>query len=65
MINVSDMKRGVLIDLDGAPWQVIDCAFQTPSGAVLVLQAGQGDGIRKCALRLGDVCAEIRLGPQS
>ncbi len=31
MINVSDMKRGVLLDLDGAPWQVIDCAFQTPS----------------------------------
>jgi elongation factor P len=25
------MKRGVLLDLDGAPWQVIECAFQTPS----------------------------------
>ena len=31
MINTSDMKRGVLLDLDGAPWQVIDCNFQTPS----------------------------------
>ena len=31
MINVSDMKRGILLDMDGAPWQVIDCAFQTPS----------------------------------
>lgn len=31
MINASDMKRGVLLDLDGAPWQIIDCAFQTPS----------------------------------
>ncbi len=31
MINSSDMKRGVLLDLDGAPWQIIDCAFQTPS----------------------------------
>ncbi|MDJ0764560.1 MAG: elongation factor P [Myxococcota bacterium] len=31
MINASDMKRGVLLDLDGAPWQVIDCSFQTPS----------------------------------
>ncbi|MCP4606791.1 MAG: elongation factor P [Proteobacteria bacterium] len=31
MINSSDMKRGVLLDLDGAPWQIIDCSFQTPS----------------------------------
>jgi elongation factor P len=31
MINSSDMKRGVMIELDGDPWQVIDCAFQTPS----------------------------------
>jgi elongation factor P len=31
MINVSDMKRGILIDMDDAPWQVIDCSFQTPS----------------------------------
>jgi elongation factor P len=31
MINASDMKRGVLLDLDGAPWQVVDCSFQTPS----------------------------------
>ncbi len=31
MINASDMKRGVLLDLDGAPWQILDCAFQTPS----------------------------------
>lgn len=31
MINSSDIKRGVLLDLDGAPWQVIECAFKTPS----------------------------------
>lgn len=31
MINSSDMKRGILLDLDGAPWQILDCAFQTPS----------------------------------
>ncbi len=31
MINVSDMKRGMLLDIDNAPWQVIDCTFQTPS----------------------------------
>lgn len=31
MINSSDMKRGQLLDLDDAPWQIIDCTFQTPS----------------------------------
>jgi elongation factor P len=31
MISVSDIKRGILLDIDDAPWQVIDCAFQTPS----------------------------------
>lgn len=31
MISVSDIKRGVLLDIDGAPWQVIDVAVQTPS----------------------------------
>ncbi len=31
MINSSDMKRGILLDLDGAPWQILDCSFQTPS----------------------------------
>ena len=31
MIHVSDMKRGLILDIDDAPWQVIDCAFQTPS----------------------------------
>jgi elongation factor P len=25
------MRRGVLLDLDGAPWEVVDCSFQTPS----------------------------------
>lgn len=31
MIDSSDMKRGLLLDLDGAPWQVVDVTFQTPS----------------------------------
>ena len=31
MISTSDLKRGVLLELDGAPWQVIDCNVQTPS----------------------------------
>jgi elongation factor P len=31
MISSSDMKRGVLLEIEGDPWQVIDCSFQTPS----------------------------------
>ena len=31
MIDSSDLKRGVLLDLDGAPWIVIECSFQSPS----------------------------------
>ncbi len=31
MIDSSDLKRGVLIDMEGAPWQVLDVTFQTPS----------------------------------
>ncbi|MBW2277735.1 MAG: elongation factor P [Deltaproteobacteria bacterium] len=31
MINASDIKRGVTLELDVDPWLVIDCAFQTPS----------------------------------
>jgi elongation factor P len=31
MIDSADMKRGLLLDLEGAPWQVMDVTFQTPS----------------------------------
>jgi elongation factor P len=31
MINSSDLKRGVLLDIDQSPWQVVDCSFQSPS----------------------------------
>jgi len=31
MINASDMKRGMILDIDGDPWLVTECAFQTPS----------------------------------
>lgn len=31
MIGSGDLKRGVLLEIDGDPWQVIDCSFQTPS----------------------------------
>ena len=31
MIDANDLKRGVVLEIDGDPWAVIDCAFQTPS----------------------------------
>ena len=31
MINASDLKRGAVLDMDGAPWQVMESSFQTPS----------------------------------
>ncbi|MDD5306721.1 MAG: elongation factor P [Deltaproteobacteria bacterium] len=31
MISSSDLKRGVLLDMDGAPWEVLDATYQTPS----------------------------------
>jgi len=31
IIDSNDLKRGVLLEMDGAPWQVIDCNFQSPS----------------------------------
>src|SRR5512136_47087 len=31
MVNSSDLKRGMLLEIDGAPWVILDCAFQTPS----------------------------------
>ena len=31
MIDQSELKRGQLLELDGAPWLVIDCNFQSPS----------------------------------
>jgi len=31
MISSSDLKKGIILELDGAPWLIIDCTFQTPS----------------------------------
>ena len=31
MIGTSDLKRGVMIEMDNAPWVILDCQFQTPS----------------------------------
>ena len=31
MVGASEIKRGMLLEIDGAPWQVVECSFQTPS----------------------------------
>jgi elongation factor P len=31
MVNSSDLKRGLLLEIDDAPWVIVDCSFQTPS----------------------------------
>ncbi len=31
MVNTSNLKRGLIIEMDGAPWVVMDVAFQAPS----------------------------------
>lgn len=31
LINASDLKKGIILEIDGAPWHVVDCSFQTPS----------------------------------
>lgn len=41
MINSNDLKRNALLEIEGAPWQVLDVAFQTPSarGASTIVKA--------------------------
>lgn len=41
MINVTDVKRGAILEIDGDPWEVSDVASQTPSarGASLLVKA--------------------------
>jgi elongation factor P len=31
LINASEIKRGMVLEMDGAPWSVMDTATQTPS----------------------------------
>jgi elongation factor P len=41
MINVTELKRGDIVEIDGDPWQVAEVASQTPSarGASLLVKA--------------------------
>jgi elongation factor P len=41
MIGATEIKRGDILDIDGAPWEVTDVAVQTPSarGASMLVKA--------------------------
>jgi elongation factor P len=41
MVNVTELKRGDIVEIDGDPWQVAEVASQTPSarGASLLVKA--------------------------
>ncbi|MBN2342555.1 MAG: elongation factor P [Deltaproteobacteria bacterium] len=41
MVNSSNLKRGIILEIDGAPWLVIEVAFQAPSarGASTITKA--------------------------
>lgn len=41
MIGATELKRGEIVDIDGAPWQVMDVNMQTPSarGASMLVKA--------------------------
>lgn len=41
MFEATNLKRGALIEMDAAPWQVVEVSFQTPSarGAQMIVKA--------------------------
>jgi elongation factor P len=70
-VNVTDLKRGDILEMDGDPWQVTDLASQTPSarGASLLVKGKlknlrSGQGLSK-TWRGGDVVtpAEVEQRP--
>ncbi|MFI5167638.1 MAG: elongation factor P [Thermoanaerobaculales bacterium] len=58
MIGATEIKRGDLLDLDGAPWEVTEVTVQTPSarGASMLVKA------RMRNLRTGHVLAKTYRG---
>jgi elongation factor P len=60
MIGATEIRRGDILDLDGAPWQVTDVAVQTPSarGASLLVK------IRARNLRTGQTLARTLRGSE-
>ena len=61
MIGATEIKRGEILDLDGAPWEVVDVAVQTPSarGASLLVK------IKARNLRTGQTLARTLRGSET
>ena len=61
MIGATDIKRGEILDLDGAPWEVVEVAVQTPSarGASLLVK------IKARNLRTGQTLARTFRGSET
>lgn len=61
MIGATDIKRGEILDLDGAPWEVVEVAVQTPSarGASLLVK------IKARNLRTGQTLARTLRGSET
>ncbi|HLE60977.1 MAG TPA: elongation factor P [Thermoanaerobaculaceae bacterium] len=61
MIGATEIKRGAILDLDGAPWEVVEVAVQTPSarGASLLVK------IKARNLRTGQTLARTLRGNET
>ena len=61
MIGATEIKRGEILDLDGAPWEVVEVAVQTPSarGASLLVK------IKARNLRTGQTLARTLRGSET
>jgi elongation factor P len=61
VIGATEIKRGEILDLDGAPWEVVEVALQTPSarGASLLVK------IKARNLRTGQTLARTLRGSET
>jgi len=61
VIEATEIKRGAILDLDGAPWEVVEVAVQTPSarGASLLVK------IKARNLRTGQTLARTLRGNET
>ena len=61
MIGATDIKRGDILDIDGAPWQVTDVTVQTPSarGASMLVK------VKTRNLRTGQTLARTYRGNET
>jgi elongation factor P len=61
MIGATEIKRGDILDIDGAPWEVTDVAVQTPSarGASLLVK------VKTRSLRTGQSLARTYRGNET